>query len=119
MDYLGIVAVMNKDIGIAEIIDEIIGVHEYQKVTHGQSTMAMICNMLAILQRPLYLLSNFIDSKPVDRLLSKDIPADAFNDDVLGRTLDKLYEVGLESIFMRINSTVFKKYGNINPHIFM
>ncbi len=58
MDYLELIGVLSKDIGIVDIIDSITGVHEYQKVTHGQSTMVMIYNMLAILQKPLYLITN-------------------------------------------------------------
>ena len=46
-------------------------------------------------------------NKPVELLISPKLVAEDFNDDVLGRTLDKLSAKGLEEIFIRrkINKT--------------
>lgn len=110
LDYYGIVSIISKEIGLASIIDEFTGTHYNQKVSCGQATLAMILNMLAIFMRPLYLTSEFFEDKPIDRLIDSKLTAKNFNDDVLGRTLDKLYECGLESIFMRVAASALSKY---------
>jgi len=47
-------------------------------------------------------------NKPVELLISPKLVAEDFNDDILGRTLDKLSANGLEEIFIRrkINKTM-------------
>lgn len=108
--HMGIVSTMVKEIGIVNIIDEIIGVDPRQKVSCGAAVLAMVLNMLSIFQRPLYLTVEFLKDKPVDRLIHPGLETSDFNDDVLGRTLDKLFSAGLESIFLRIASAVGQKY---------
>lgn len=108
--HMGIVSTMVKEIGIVNIIDEIIGVDPRQKVSCGAAVLAMVLNMLAIFQRPLYLTVEFLKDKPVDRLIHPGLQTSDFNDDVLGRTLDKLFSAGLESSFLRIASAVSAKY---------
>ena len=108
--HLGIVSTMMKEIGIVEIIDDIIGVDPRQKVSCGHAVLSMILNMLSIFQKPLYLTVEFLKDKPVDRLIHQGLQYVDFNDDVLGRTLDKLYNSGLESSFLRIAAAVSKKH---------
>ncbi len=110
IDHLGVIAVICDDIGISDIIDEFIGIHHNQTVSCGQATKAMILNILAIFMRPLYLLSKYLDGKPVHRLIAENLRAKDFTDDVLGRTLDKLYEHDMEAIFLKISSVAFSKY---------
>lgn len=105
LDHLGIVAGVCKEIKIAEEIDRIIGVDPRQNVTCGQAVVAMILNALGFVDRPLYLFPEFMKNKPVELLVSPTLVAEDFNDDVLGRTLDKLSAKGLEEIFMSVAST--------------
>jgi len=105
LDHLGIVAGVCKEINVAEEIDRIIGVDPRQNVTCGQAVVAMILNALGFVDRPLYLFPEFLKNKPVELLISPDLVAEDFNDDVLGRTLDKLSAAGLEEIFMSVAST--------------
>ncbi|MDI6886795.1 MAG: DUF4277 domain-containing protein, partial [archaeon] len=91
LDHLGIVAVVCREIGLAEEIDRIVGVDPRQKVTCGEAVVAMILNALGFVDRPLYLFPEFMTTKPVEILIREGLKAEDFNDDVLGRTLDKLY----------------------------
>jgi len=118
IDYYGIISTLSKEIGIASIIDSRLGVHHNQKVTTGQAVDAILLNMLAIFMRPLYLNSEFLNDKPVDRLIHPDLEAANFTDDVLGRGLDRLYKHGLEEIFLEISSQVFLNYPQfVSPYL--
>ncbi|RZN39233.1 MAG: DUF4277 domain-containing protein, partial [Methanophagales archaeon ANME-1-THS] len=46
LDHLGIVAMVCKEIGLAEEIDRIVGVDPRQKVTCGEAVVAMLLNAL-------------------------------------------------------------------------
>ena len=108
MDHLGIVAMVCKEIGLADQIDQIVGVDPRQKVTCGEAVVAMILNALGFVDRPLYLFPEFMAIKPVDLLIREGLKAEWFNDDVMGRTLDTLYRVGPEGIFMQITANAYR-----------
>ena len=111
LDHLGIVATVCKEIGVAEEIDRIVGVDPRQKVTCGEAVVAMVLNALGFVGRPLYLFPEFMETKPAEILIRDGLKAEDFNDDVLGRTLEKLYRAGPEGIFMQIASKAYKGYG--------
>jgi transposase len=48
---------------------------------------------------PLYRLEEFFAQHDTELLLGKALPAQAFNDDTVGRMLDRLYEVGTMKLF--------------------
>jgi len=110
LDHLGIVAMVCREINLAEEINKIVGVDPRQNVTCGEAAVAMVLNCLGFVDRPLYLFPEFIGTKPVERLIREDLKAESFTDDVLGRTLEKLYRAGPECIFMRIAANAYKEY---------
>lgn len=112
LDHLGIVAAVCNEIKLEDEINEIIGIDPRQKVTCGHAVKAMVLNTLGFVDRPLYLSPEFLRTKPVELLIGKGLKADDFNDDCLGRTLDKIYDAGLEEIFMRVASNAQKYEGN-------
>ena len=110
MDHLGIVAKVCKEIDLASEIDRIVGVDPRQKVSCGEAVVAMVLNMLGFVDRPLYLFPEFMGTKPVEILIREELKPEDFNDDVLGRTLDKLYRAGPEGIFMQIAANAYGEY---------
>ncbi len=106
LDHLGTVATVCKEIGLAEKIDRIVGVDPRQKVTCGEAVGAMLLNAPGFVDRPLYLFPEFMTTKPVEILIGEGLKAEDFNDDVLGRTLEKVYRAGPEGIFTSIVSIV-------------
>jgi len=110
LDHLGIVAMVCREIGLADEIDRIVGVDPRQKVTCGEAVVAMVLNALGFVDRPLYLFPEFMATKPVEILIREGLKAEWFNDDVLGRTLDKLYRAGPEGIFMQIAANGYRGY---------
>lgn len=53
----------------------------------------------------------YFEDKPIGELLGKDIEAENINDISLGRTLDKIYEYGINDLFSKVASSAVKTLG--------
>ena len=62
----------------------------------------MCINGLGFTERCLYIFLNFFESLPTEILLGEGVPPEYLNDDVFGRTLDKIHEYGATEPFNRI-----------------
>ncbi len=130
LGHLGLVAGMCHELKIAEAIDQLLPPSEKQ-ISHGMAVCAMILNGLGFVNQRLYLVPQFFQNKPVERLLGAGITADQLNDDTLGRTLDAIYAanptevyasvsanscliLGLQSKFAHLDSTSFHVDGRYN-----
>ena len=65
---------------------------------------------MGFVSRPLYLFPQFFNDKATEHLFEEGIFPEDFNDDRLGRVLDKLYKFGLNKIFLAISLAAFKKF---------
>lgn len=110
LDHLGIVAGIIDDIGIVEKINELLGIDSREKVNAGEVVKAIILNGLGFVSKPLYLFPKFFEDKAIEHLFGKGINAEDFNDDKLGRVMDKLYKYGLSELFLMIVLATIKKY---------
>jgi len=110
LDHLGIVAGVCKEIGLVEQIDDALG-ESRRKVSYGQAVLAMILNALGFASRALYLVPQYMHNKPVDVLIGEGLEAKDFNDDTLGRALDRLYEVGVTEVFAQVARRALGVYG--------
>jgi len=110
LDHLGLVSATCDSINLVGIIDSIVGTHPLQKITVGEVVKAMILNALGFLYRPLYMYPQYLRDKAVDVLFRRPVEPDQFNQYTLGRALDKLYEAGLDIIFMTVAIAVFKQF---------
>lgn len=112
LDHLGLVAGMYDELGIGELIDELIPQDtEKRTVSLGQAVKAMVLNGLGFTQRALYLTPQFFEDKPVSRLLGEGIEAAHLNDDVLGRALDRIYGYGADTLYVQVASQSVKCLG--------
>ena len=111
LDHLGLVAGIVDELGLVELIDELVPRHKLNCISSGQVVKAMILNCLGFLSAPLYLFSEFFSSKPVSHLLGEGIEARHLNDDRLGRVLDELYESGTTGVFLRAALQGVKRFG--------
>lgn len=104
LDHLGLVASTIYDIGLVQKIDTKLplSLNKGAKVTIGQRVAAMIINGLGFMNTRLYMFPEFLENKPVDRLLGKGLIAEDFNDDALGRALDVIHEYGTNQLFSEI-----------------
>ena len=110
MSHLGLVSAMCDEIGLVELIDSMIPNDSRKKVSTGECAKIMVISGLGYRGRALYTLGEFFENKPIEFLLRKGINIADINDDVLGRTLDRLYNVGPELIFSRIASRAAKHF---------
>jgi transposase len=101
LDHLGLVAGIVDELGLVELIDELVPRHKLNCLSSGQVVKAMILNCLGFLSAPLYLFSEFFTSKPVSHLLGEGAEARHLNDDRLGRVLDELHELGTTAVFLK------------------
>lgn len=117
LDHLGIVAGVCKEIGLSESIDRIIGVNSQQKVSTGNAVIAMVINALGFTSKPLYMYPEYMAKKPVELLFEKSLEPEDFNDDTIGRALDRIYENNPTNIFMNVSFEALRKMG-INRNFF-
>lgn len=83
-------------------IDDLLGVNPLQKVTTGEAVKMMVMNALGFVSKPLYMFPEYIDNKALPLYFRADLMPDDFNDDTIGRALDRLYENDPTAIFMRL-----------------
>ena len=104
LDHLGLVAATIEELRLVKRIDERIPVSKQKggKTTIGQRVSAMILNGLGFIDDRLYMFPEFLKNKPVDRLLGEGLCAEDFNDDALGRALDKIHEYGETKLFSEL-----------------
>lgn len=109
LDHLGLVAGMNKELGIAKLIDQALPKQcDNKLISYGQLVEAMILNGLGFVGRTLHMYPQYFKERPVERLIGKGIKAEYINDDALGRCLDKLYETGVSDIYQTLSASVVK-----------
>ncbi len=111
LDPLGLIAAFCHEIGLPQMIDAVIPKYCDHHVSHGDAVLAMILNGLGFHSRTLHMFSDFFKTKPVSTLLAKDIDAHHLTDDVLGRTLDALYEADVSALYQVIAERVVDKLG--------
>ena len=111
LDHLGIVAGVCKEIGLVESINSIVGVNSQQKVSTGDAVMAMVINALGFAGKPLYLYPEYMAGKPVKLLFKNGLESEDFNDDTIGRALDRIYENNPTNIFMNVSFEALRKMG--------
>lgn len=99
LDHLGLVAGMCRELRIADMVDAVIPKHAEHSVTHGQTLVAMLINGLGFHSGTLHMFSKFFANKPTERLIGPGVEAKHLTDDVLGRCLDSLYEVGVCELY--------------------
>ena len=110
LDHLGLIAGVIDELDLVGLLDELFPAHPQNQITTGQVVKAMVLNCLGFLSAPLYLFSEFFESKPVEHLLGEGIEAKHLNDDRIGRVLDQLWAFGLSSLFVRLAMAAVAKF---------
>lgn len=105
--FLPIVSAFVKKIGVSEEVDRLCPVES--GLRPGQAVSAMILDTLSG-RSPLYRFDRFISELDTELLLGEQLAAERFNDDALGRLLDRLHEVGTGRIFTAITMRVVKLF---------
>jgi len=106
----GIVAGIFDELRIAEVIDRALPKQGSKNLPNSVTTKAMILNSLGFTHQRLYLFPNFFMTIPTEKLLGEGVTPSALNDDVVGRTLDAIYDYGPTELFNEIALQVMKNY---------
>jgi transposase len=102
LDHLGVVASVIKDLGIVEMVDARLVLHDQEEITAGEAISGMILNGLGFSDRPLTLTPQFFANKPLDLLFREGVQAEMFNRFKLGRTLDEAHAYGCDLLFSEL-----------------
>ncbi len=97
--HLPIVRTYAEELGVVELLND--RVESEMDVEPGIMFLGMILDTLSG-RSPLYRLEEFFEQQDTELLLGKPIEAKRFNDDNVGRFLDKVYEAGTMKIFTEI-----------------
>lgn len=103
LDHHGIVSGIYDELEIGKVIDEMLPKLGQHKLSHSIIVKAMILNCLGFVDSRLYMYSQYFETLPVERLLGPGISASDLTDDVLGRTLDEIYEADSTQLFMKLS----------------
>ena len=102
LDHHGIVSGTYDELKVGSVIDELLPKVGQHKLAHSIVVKAMILNCLGFTDSRLYMYSQYFETLPVERLLGPGISASDLNDDVLGRTLDAVYEADSTQLFIKL-----------------
>ena len=102
LDHLGVVASVIKGLGLIEMIDARLLLHDQEEITAGEAVAGMILNGLGFSNRPLSLTPQFFANKPLDLLFREGVRAEMFNRFKLGRTLDEVHAYGCDLLFSEL-----------------
>src|SRR5467141_4275079 len=111
LDHLGVVASVIKDLGIVEMIDARLRLHDQEEITAGEAVAGMILNGLGFANKPLTLTPQFFANKPLDLLFREGVHAEMFNRFKLGRTLDEVSPSGCDLLLSELAVAVCAQEG--------
>lgn len=110
LDHLGLIAAQFEDLGLVELINKVIPQDtEKRNVSLGHAIKAMVVNGLGFANHTLYLMPEFFENKPVERLIGPDITAEDINQNLLGRCLDSVYDFDPTQLYSILSSHTVKR----------
>jgi transposase len=108
VQHLPIVKAYADKIGVVEVINQLVPTE--MDIDPGTIVLGMILDTLSG-RSPLYRLEEFFAHQDTALLLGQALAPDAFNDDTVGRVLERLYDVGTMKIFTACAVRADQAYG--------
>jgi transposase len=102
LDHLGLVAGVFDELGISEVIDEAIPKNRDHKLPHSAIIKGLILNGLGFVERRLYIFPSYFENLALERLFSAGVVPEDFNEDAVGRTLDRIHSYSSTNLFNHI-----------------
>jgi transposase len=94
--HLPIIKAYADQLGLVSLINHYVPTE--MEVDAGTIVLGLVLDTLSG-RSPLYRLEEFFAAQDTELLLGKAVPASAFNDDAVGRVLDRLYDFGTMKLF--------------------
>ena len=108
VQHLPIVKAYADKIGVVEVINQLVPTE--MAIDPGTIVLGMILDTLSG-RSPLYRLEEFFTHQDTALLLGKAVPPETFQDDTVGRVLERLYAVGSMKIFTACAVRADQVYG--------
>ena len=108
VQHLPLVKAYADKIGLVEVINQVVPTE--MDVDPGTIVLGMILDTLSG-RSPLYRLEEFFTHQDTALLLGKAVAPEVFNDDTVGRILERLYDVGTMKIFTACAVRADQVYG--------
>jgi len=102
LDHHGIVAGFYDFLEIGDVIDDVMPKKGPHNLPHSIVVKAMVLNALGFTDSRLYMFSRYFETLPTERLLGEGVKTADLNDDIFGRTLDRIYDSDPTELFMKI-----------------
>ena len=100
---------MCKELNIAGFIDSLVpDQSSARNIPYGEAVVAMTLNGLGFTVGTLHMFPEYHADKPLDKLIREGIKPEHINDKIPGRALDKLFDIGVTSIYSRLAIKVVK-----------
>ena len=114
VDHLPIIAHYLRSLGLVEIINRLVPVE--MEVEPGIIVLGLVLDTLSG-RSPLYHLEKTFEDYDRELLFGKEIPPEYFNDDNVGRVLDRLFEVGTQKIFSALSVRALQRFSLSTKHV--
>ena len=102
LSHLGIIAGTVEELGIGNVINNLLPKNRAHNIDCATAITAMCINGLGFTESRLCMFPSYFENVPTERLLGEGVLPEHLNDDVLGRTLDKIYDFGPTELFNEI-----------------
>jgi len=99
LDHLGLVAGIFDELGISEVIDEAMPKTREYKLPHSAIIKGLIINGLGFTERRLYIFPTYFEHLALEKLFGPGIVPEDFNEDAVGRTLDRINRFDSTKLF--------------------
>jgi hypothetical protein len=114
VDHLPIFAHYLRQLRLVEIVNELVPVQ--MEVEPGIIVLGAVLDTLSG-RSPLYHLEKAFEDYDRELLFGRDIPADYFNDDNVGRVFDALFAVGTQKIFSALSVSSLQNFSLPTKHV--
>ena len=113
LGHFGLIADKIDSLNLVDLIDRRLPISNAHgaKVSHGERVAAMIMNRLGFIDSRLYLFSDFLSDKPLERLFNRAVKAEWFNDDSSGRCLDEIAAYGTTKLLTELSLAIEQARG--------
>ena len=101
-------------LGLVGLINRL--VPSEMEVDAGTIVLGLVIDTLSG-RSPLYHLEAFFEHQDRALLLGREVEAKAFNDDTVGRVLDRLFEVGTQRIFSELSQAAVQRFAIPLKHV--
>ncbi len=102
LDHLGIVAGIFDELGISKVIDEAIPKNRDHNLPHSAVIKGLVLNGLGFVERRLYIFPSYFENLALEKLFGPGVVPEDFNEDTVGRTLDRIYSYSSTNLFNKI-----------------